>query len=124
MDKNALGEPLADEILANLPAALKGHGNAIAVLAFADDAPVGLATCIVSFSTFAAKPILNLHDIVVRDKFRGLGIGRSLMQEVEAEARRRGCCKVTLEVADNNPARRLYEREGFTPSGTFMAKPL
>jgi ribosomal protein S18 acetylase RimI-like enzyme len=37
-----------------------------------------------------------------------------MFARVEQEARRRGACKLTLEVLSNNkPALRTYEREGF-----------
>jgi ribosomal protein S18 acetylase RimI-like enzyme len=63
---------------------------------------------------------------------RGRGIGRGLLAAAEAHARAQGCCKLTLEVQeDNTPARSLYERFGFADvrygdSGPtrFLAKPL
>jgi ribosomal protein S18 acetylase RimI-like enzyme len=37
-----------------------------------------------------------------------------LMAAVETEARRRGCCKLTLEVLEHNQhARKLYDAVGF-----------
>jgi len=121
-DPNANGTELPDQILCAIPSLLSEHPAALAVIAYEGDEPVGLATCVLSLSTFSAKPILNIHDIVVLKEKRGEGIGASLMREVESEAARRGCSKVSLEVADGNPARHLYEREGFVPSGTFMTK--
>ena len=47
--------------------------------------------------------------------WRGRGIGRRLLEAIAGIAKERGCCKVTLEVQENNaPARRLYESVGFT----------
>jgi ribosomal protein S18 acetylase RimI-like enzyme len=41
-------------------------------------------------------------------------VGRALLAAAEAGARAEGCCKLTLEVQDDNlPARGLYERVGF-----------
>jgi len=121
-DSNALGRSLDSGLLDELLLMLNKHPAALVAIAYEDDEPLGLATCVVSLSTFAAKPMLNIHDIVVVPERRGQGVGALLMGEVENEARRRGCCKVSLEVADGNPARNLYEREGFVPSGTFMTK--
>ncbi len=46
--------------------------------------------------------------------WRGQGIGRRLLRAVEAEARARGYCKITLEVrADNGAAMALYRRLGY-----------
>ena len=40
----------------------------------------------------------------------------ALLAEVEREAKRRACCKVTLEVLSNNaPAKKAYTRFGFEP---------
>jgi len=42
------------------------------------------------------------------------GVGRALLEAVEARALELGCCKLTLEVhEDNLRARRLYEHFGF-----------
>lgn len=44
------------------------------------------------------------------------GIGRTLLEELLAEAGRRSARKVLLEVAvDNDPAQKLYARYGFEP---------
>jgi GNAT superfamily N-acetyltransferase len=79
-------------------------------------AAAGLINCFEGFSTFAARPLLNVHDIVVRDGARGAGIGQALLAAAEAEARHRGCCKLTLEVLSNNHrALASYSRFGFRP---------
>ena len=47
---------------------------------------------------------------------QGRGIGQTLLDELLAEARRRGATEVVLEVrVDNVAARRLYERNRFVP---------
>ena len=44
------------------------------------------------------------------------GYSRKMLAEVEREAKRRACCKVTLEVLSNNaPAKKAYTRFGFEP---------
>ncbi|MFH2121493.1 MAG: GNAT family N-acetyltransferase, partial [Pseudomonadota bacterium] len=84
------------------------------VLAFDGDTPVGLVNAIEGFSTFACRPLVNVHDVVVASSHRGRGIAAQLFAEVEAIARERGACKLTLEVLDGNaPARALYRRLGF-----------
>ena len=101
-----------------LPGLARAGG--IAFLAFDEDAVVGAAICLPGYSTFWAKPLLNVHDLAVVGGRRGQGIGRRLLEAVEAEARARGCCKVTLEVLDSNTrARGLYDAFGFgvAPSG-------
>lgn len=54
---------------------------------------------------------------VRRDQWGG-GLGAALLADLLAEARRRGCRHVLLEVrVDNTRAQRLYERFGFEPLG-------
>jgi ribosomal protein S18 acetylase RimI-like enzyme len=76
--------------------------------------PVGLINCFEGYSTFNARPLLNVHDIAVLERYRGQGVGRSLLMAAEEHARSRGCCKLTLEVLSGNaPALATYERFGF-----------
>jgi len=85
------------------------------VLAFDGATPVGLVNAIEGFSTFACRPLVNVHDVVVASSHRGRGIAARMFAEVEAIARERGACKLTLEVLDGNAsARTLYQRLGFT----------
>jgi ribosomal protein S18 acetylase RimI-like enzyme len=54
---------------------------------------------------------------MVLEDFRGRGIGRALLNEIESIAHDMDCCKITLEVQENNtPARRLYRSGGFKDS--------
>jgi GNAT superfamily N-acetyltransferase len=127
------GKGLADDVQQRLVPALAQHPGAVILLAYRDGEAVGIATCFLGFSTFAARPLLNIHDLAVLPELRGQGIGRQLLQAVARRARELGCCKLTLEVYEKNPgARALYESEGFGPaadgeSGSamrFLAKPL
>lgn len=55
---------------------------------------------------------------------RGRGVASALLDTVLAEARRRGCARVSLETGTQDffaPARRLYSRHGFTECGPFGA---
>nr|WP_246388233.1 GNAT family N-acetyltransferase [Novosphingobium fluoreni] len=94
--------------------ALAGVPGAFAFLARIGDRPVGLAICFTGFSTFAAAPVVNIHDVSVHSAQRGRGIARALFARIEAEARSRGACKITLEVlSGNQPAKRLYKSLGY-----------
>ncbi|HSB63293.1 MAG TPA: GNAT family N-acetyltransferase [Thermoanaerobaculia bacterium] len=57
---------------------------------------------------------IRLVDIALLPRFRGSGIGTSLVAELIAESEKRGV-PLTIHVEMSNPARRLYERLGFTP---------
>jgi GNAT superfamily N-acetyltransferase len=94
--------------------ALRARTDYVAFIAWVNDVAVGLINCFEGFSTFAAKPLLNVHDIAVLDAHRGQGIGRALLTAAEACATQRGCCKLTLEVLDrNSQAMVLYTNFGF-----------
>jgi ribosomal protein S18 acetylase RimI-like enzyme len=109
------GRALSADARERLPGALRDHPTALVLLAFAGREAVGLAVCFFGLSTFEVRPLLNIHDLAVVPEFRGKGIGRALLAEAEARARERGCCKLTLEVQDDNRrARGLYESFGFT----------
>ncbi|WP_265587303.1 GNAT family N-acetyltransferase [Sphingomicrobium arenosum] len=108
------GEPLAETTRATLAAKLAEVPGAFSLIARLDGKPVGLANCFTHFSTFAAAPIVNIHDVVVLAETRGKGVGMALMGAVEDEARRRDAVKVTLEVlSGNDRAKAVYEKCGF-----------
>lgn len=114
-DPKGAGQPLPEEVKARLIPGLRAHPTTVVLLAFQGERAVGMAVCFLGFSTFAARPLLNVHDLAVAPDCRGAGVGFALLDAAEAEARRRGCAKLTLEVQDDNqPARRLYARFGFT----------
>jgi len=109
------GQPLRPEVRDRLADGLRNHPTTLALLALRAGTPVGVAICFVGFSTFNARPLLNIHDLAVVPEWRGQGIGKALLAAAEAEAIRRDCCKLTLEVQDDNRrARGLYQRVGFT----------
>ena len=108
------GMALDADVRAGLPAALAARPQAFSVLAYDGAQPVGLINCIEGFSTFACKPLVNVHDVVVLASHRGRRVAQRMFERVEQEARARGACKLTLEVLSGNaPALRSYEREGF-----------
>jgi len=127
------GAPLGPEVRARLIPGLRQHPTTLVFLAYDGDAPVGVAVCFLGFSTFAAKPLVNLHDVCIVPTHRGRGVGRGLLAAVETRARELGCCKLTLEVLDQNQrALQTYTAAGFkryslqpgAGEAIFMAKAL
>ena len=107
-------EALPVYVKENLVAELAKRPYAFSLLAYAGVEPVGLVNCFEGFSSFACKPLINIHDVFVLDGFRGLGISQLLLSEVESMAKERGCCKITLEVLEgNNAAKQSYAKQGF-----------
>ncbi len=116
------GRDLPEAVQKSLVDGLREHPTTLIFLAFDEDRPVGMATCFVGFSTFAARRIINIHDLHVPAEFRHKGIGRRLLEAVEAKARLLDCCKLTLEVQENNRvALALYRRFGFA-GGQYQTK--
>ena len=114
MDPMGGGVPLSEDVYTNLVSALSELPYAFSLIAYVDDQPAGLANCFESFSTFACKPLINIHDLCVSPEFRGLGLSQKLLAGVEGIARDRGCCKITLEVLGNNEvAQSAYRKFGF-----------
>ncbi len=107
------GTPLAEDVKQRLPVDLAANPHAFSLLARAGGTAVGLANCFIGYSTFAAAPLVNIHDLAVLPETRGKGVGKALLQAIEAEALKRGACKVTLEVLSGNPARHLYAACGY-----------
>jgi ribosomal-protein-alanine N-acetyltransferase len=67
---------------------------------------------------YAVPPEADVQTIAVAPRSQGKGLGRELLDELVAEARRRGCTQLFLEVdVDNAPALALYERTGFERQG-------
>jgi len=114
LDPMGNGGPLPDDVLERIVPGLRAHPTSVVFLAFDGETPVGVAACFVGFSTFAAKPLINIHDLSVIPSHRGRGLSRALLDAVEAKARSLGCARITLEVLDGNDrARRVYHAAGF-----------
>ncbi len=105
---------LPDFAKANLAAELGKWPGTHVILAFDRAHAVALAVCFEGFSTFACKPLLNIHDIMVTRSHRGLGISKRLLSRAEEIAIALGCCKLTLEVLEGNAiAQSAYRACGY-----------
>jgi GNAT superfamily N-acetyltransferase len=108
------GEPPSERVKRELVPGLRAHPACYILLAYRDGKPIGFAICFLGFSTFMARPLINIHDIFVDSSLRGTGIGGMMLERIEAKARDLNCCRLTLEVReDNRVARGLYRKVGF-----------
>jgi ribosomal protein S18 acetylase RimI-like enzyme len=108
------GEDLCDYAKHNLVKALLQRQDVFVVLAFHNQQPAALLTAFEGFSTFSCKPLLNVHDVIVFEDFRGRGVSALLFAEIEKIAKARDCCKITLEVLEGNKiAQKAYTKQGF-----------
>lgn len=108
------GEPLSEYTQQHLIENLKLQNNVFTVLAYVGGKPAGIANCVIGFSTFNAKPLVNFHDVAVVKAFRRQGLTKLMFEKVEQIAKELGCCKLTLEVLEGNSvAKSAYTKEGF-----------
>jgi len=114
LDPMGGGEALSDFTKANLVKEILKRTDTTVILAFDSDKPAGLINCIEGFSTFACKPLINIHDVYVDASARAKGVATKLLQAAEDLAIEKQCCKITLEILEGNePAKRAYLKFGF-----------
>ncbi len=115
LDPMGCGQGLSNDVKENLPTELLKRKSAHVILAFVDAEPAGLLVCLEGFSTFACKPLLNIHDVIVALPYRGRGLSKLLLKKAEDIAFNLGCCKLTLEVLEgNHVAQSAYKAFGFS----------
>lgn len=115
LDPMGGSEELSDYVKSNLIKSMASRQDVFTVLCYVDGDPAGLVNCIEGFSTFSAKPLMNIHDVTVLPKFRGLGLSGKMFDEIEKLAKEKECCKVTLEVLEGNTvAKNAYEKYGYS----------
>lgn len=114
LDPMGGGEALESQVKQSLVAELAKLPHAFSFMAYVNDKPAGLINCFFGFSTFACKPLVNIHDVVVSSEFRGLGLSQKMLEKVEQYAKSKGSCKLTLEVLQGNEiAKASYRKFGF-----------
>lgn len=100
--------------LTALLASPMGH---IAIARDADARAVGMATAQLVISTAEGAPSAWVEDVVVREDWRGQGLGRALLDAVLDWARAQGAVRAQLLAdLDNAPALAFYERIGWQPT--------
>lgn len=87
--------------------------SAYALLAFVDEAAVGLAIYFYNFSTFNGKRGIYLEDIYVEPEHRGRGIGSALFKSLAKIAKEQNCARMEWAVLTwNQPSIDFYHRLG------------
>jgi GNAT superfamily N-acetyltransferase len=78
-----------------------------------DGRAAGFALYFFNYSTWLGRPGLYLEDLFVEPEFRGLGIGKALLERVAAVAVEKNCPRLQWEVLDwNTPAIEFYRAMG------------
>lgn len=74
-----------------------------------------------AYSTWQAAPFGTIEDFYVRPDQRSQGVGTELLKLIMDEARKRGYCRVELQVQeDNDPAWKFYESRGLHFTGNLV----
>lgn len=107
--------PMPAGLAPQIISGLKQHSGFLGFFVMADDQFAGLANCNISFSTFQARPLINIHDFIVAPECRNMGAGHFLLRGVINYASQNGYCRVNLEVREDNAnAKSLYRKMGFS----------
>lgn len=113
-DEMGGGEELSEYTQQNLIANLQSTSGVFTVIAYDGELAIGLINCVEGFSTFKAKKLVNIHDVIVLEEYRGKGVVDRMFAEVERLSQALGACKLTLEVLEGNTrAQKAYQRLGF-----------
>jgi len=114
LDEMGIGEAMPEELGPRIVNGLKGHRAYLGFLVQIGDEFAALANCNLNFSTWKAKPLINIHDFIVSPHFRKRGVGLFLLKAIEDYAKENGYCRINLEVRhDNYKAQNLYKKAGF-----------
>jgi ribosomal protein S18 acetylase RimI-like enzyme len=118
-----LGYPAAPEALGRRLQRLEASAADRLVVAELDGRVVGLASVNVSLALEYDDPAAKLGAIAVDEGHRRRGIGEALVDAIEEEASRRGCCLIFLTSAERrDDAHAFYRRLGFEETGRRFTK--
>ncbi|MFV0592356.1 MAG: GNAT family N-acetyltransferase [Draconibacterium sp.] len=114
LDEMGIGEMMPNGLGPKIIEGLKKHVAYVGFLVEIDGEFAALANCNLNFSTWKAKPLINIHDFIVSPHFRKRGVGLFLLKAIEDYAKGNGYCRINLEVRhDNYKAQNLYKKAGF-----------
>jgi GNAT superfamily N-acetyltransferase len=93
------------------------------VVAESGDEVVGLAHLQVTPAIEHDRPVAKIGALIVAEAHRGEGVGRALVEALDAEARARGCALLFLTTsARRTDAHEFYKRVGLEETGKRFTK--
>jgi ribosomal protein S18 acetylase RimI-like enzyme len=94
-----------------------------ALLAEVGGQVAGLLTYSVRPDLYHAASTCLIEDLIVREKMRGQGVGRALLEELFSRLTALGCAEVSVTtLPDNAKATEFYKAHGLTDEAIFLEK--
>ncbi len=117
------GKSLNSDKLLNVFQRMKASDDYELLCAVKDDQLVGFASLAVLQNFWQEGLIMYITTMVVDQKHRGSGIGKSLIDRITEIAKEKGCAKIELESALHRvDAHSFYEKMGFEKRSWFFSK--
>lgn len=117
--------PDRDKQLRGLRLLLEAPASGRLFVVRADCRIAGMANALITISTAQGGPVLLLEDVIVDRQFRGIGIGRRLVEHICTWAKAEGMSRISLLVdRDNLSAQAFYRNLGFEESAMLVRRKL
>jgi GNAT superfamily N-acetyltransferase len=113
-----------DEYVELMNSSIKTGYKVFSVTYESDSAIIAAVGIRMYFDPFFKKRLF-VHDLIVSNDSRFQGVGKQIMQWLEAYAEQEGCTAVTLTASNSRPevdADKFYERIGYVKAGTYYSK--
>jgi GNAT superfamily N-acetyltransferase len=95
------------------------HNESVIFIAEEDDRMLGFTQLYPTFSSVSLERFYILNDLYVSAETRGRGIGKAILKHCQDWVIKQGYKGLSLETASDNPAQKLYEREGWSRDEGF-----
>ena len=115
--------PGAEKTMRRFLAEVANSGYSFLFVAVAGDQTVGFISGELrqGSPTFLPKTWASVDDVFVEPEYRNRGMGRALLQSVQAWAQERGADGISLQVAAaNSRGRKFYEKLGFREISVYQ----